>query len=162
MGNSNKEIKNLNNQKYKKMVEKASPPSSFTKNLINAFIFGGLFCILAQAFNDTITQYSKMNGGQQIDTETASGYTTLFMVALGAILTMFNVYDKIGKVAGAGSIVPITGFANSIVSPAMEFRSEGHILGMGVQMFIVAGPVLVFGTSAAIIAGLIYYLINLV
>lgn len=161
MSNSNKEIKNLNNEKYKNMVEKTSPSSSFTKNIINAFIFGGLFCIVAQIFNDIITQYPTMSGGQPLNTEAASGYTTLFMVSLGSILTMFNVYDKIGKYAGAGSIVPITGFANSIVSPAMEFKSEGHILGVGVQMFIVAGPVLVFGTSAAILAGIIYYLIGL-
>jgi len=161
MSNSNLELNKLTNEKYKKMVEKASPASPFIKNIINAFIFGGLFCILAQIFNDMITQFSIMRGGEPLTVDAASGYTTIFMVALGAILTMFNVYDKIGKYAGAGSIVPITGFANSIVSPAMEFKSEGHILGVGVQMFVVAGPVLVFGTSAAILLGIVYYIIGL-
>jgi stage V sporulation protein AC len=82
------------------------------------------------------------------------------MVFLGALLTALNVYDDIGKYAGAGSVVPITGFANSVVSPAMEFRSEGHILGVGAQMFVVAGPVIVYGTFSSVIVGLIYYLVS--
>ena len=87
-------------------------------------------------------------------------HTTVFMVFLGALLTALNVYDNIGKFAGAGSIVPITGFANSIVSPAMEFRSEGRIMGVGAQMFVVAGPVLVYGISSTVLVGLIYFLLT--
>ena len=98
------------------------------------------------------------NAVGKIDEVSAAALTSLFMVFLGALLTALNVYDNIGRIAGAGTIVPITGFANSIVSPAMEFKSEGLILGVGSQMFQVAGPVIVYGSAASVLAGLIYFL----
>ncbi|MDR0287212.1 MAG: stage V sporulation protein AC [Clostridiales bacterium] len=145
----------LDEKKYKKMYEKKSPPTHIWLNIFRAFFIGGLICIIAQIFNDFIVYKFKFN------IETAANYTTLFMVFLGALLTALNIYDNIGKYAGAGSVVPITGFANSIVSPAMEYRSEGHILGVGAQMFIVAGPVLVFGVTATVLTGLLYYFTGL-
>ena len=92
--------------------------------------------------------------------ENAKALTVMFMVFIGVLLTAFNVYDEIGNIAGAGTIVPITGFANSITSPAMEYKSEGFILGVGAQIFQVAGPVIVYGTAASVVAGFIYYLIK--
>ena len=95
-----------------------------------------------------------------ISEENGKALTVMFMVFLGVLLTALNVYDEIGSIAGVGTIVPITGFANSITSPAMEYKSEGFILGVGAQMFQVAGPVIVYGTAASVIAGFIYYLIK--
>lgn len=92
--------------------------------------------------------------------EEVSGITSLLMIFLGALFTGLNLYDDLGRFAGAGSIVPITGFANSIVSPAMEFKSEGYVMGVGGRMFVIAGPVLVYGISASIIAGIVYYLLR--
>ncbi len=94
------------------------------------------------------------------DTDIVASLTAMTMVFLGVMLTGFNIYDDIGRFAGAGSIVPITGFANSIVSPAMEYRSEGYILGIGARMFLIAGPVLVYGISASIVAGILHYLLR--
>ncbi|MBQ8828336.1 MAG: SpoVA/SpoVAEb family sporulation membrane protein [Clostridia bacterium] len=142
------------------MKEQRSMKSKTWFNCMMAFIIGGVICIIAQIFKDIISspKLAELLGVKS--EEDSSSLTVLFMVFLGVLLTALNVYDNIGKVAGAGSIVPITGFANSIASPAMEFRSEGHILGVGAQMFVCAGPVLVFGTAASVIAGLFYFLIT--
>lgn len=153
-----KNLENINESQYTVMVEQKAKKSSLGKNCFFAFIFGGAFCIVAQLFHDLI-MWDKL--GKWLGTvteEDAAALTALFMVFLGSLLTILNLYDNIGKVAGAGSIVPISGFANSIVSPAMEFRSEGRILGSGAQMFIVAGPVIVYGCTAAVVVGTIYYL----
>ncbi|KPU45344.1 SpoVA protein [Oxobacter pfennigii] len=118
-----------------------------------AFIVGGLICDIGQFFVNML-----MNSGMPLDE--ARGYTSLIMVFLGSFLTGLGVYDNIGKFAGAGSIVPITGFANSIVSPAMEFKREGYVFGVAAKMFLIAGPVLVYGITSSVIVGLIYYLIK--
>jgi stage V sporulation protein AC len=120
--------------------------------MIRAFIVGGLICIVGQF----ITNLLKMRGLGQDET---AGITSLLMILFGALLTGLNVYDDIGRFAGAGSIVPITGFANSIVSPAMEFKSEGYIMGVGAKMFVIAGPVLVYGISTSVIAGIIHFML---
>lgn len=156
MGNDN--LSELNEIEYEKMKQTMSKKSNLLKDCIIAFVTGGGICIIAQLFKDLITSKSLMSLLNTGDEKSASTLTVLFMVLLGAILTALNVYDNIGKICGAGSIVPITGFANSIVSSAMEFRSEGHILGVGAQMFICAGPVIVYGTAASVIAGLFYFL----
>lgn len=145
--------KTLTKKEYQKYVDEKSPNSKLLRNVIRAFIVGGLICIVGQL----ITNLLKMRGfGQD---ETAS-ITSLLMIFLGALLTGLNVYDDIGRYAGAGSIVPITGFANSIVSPAMEFKSEGYIMGVGAKMFVIAGPVLVYGISTSVIAGIIHFMLS--
>ncbi|NLN03895.1 MAG: stage V sporulation protein AC [Clostridiaceae bacterium] len=141
---------NLEQKEYSKLVEKHSGKSNVFVNCLRAFLVGGIICVIAQIYND-ILPFSE---------EVSKVHTTVFMVFFGALFTALNVYDNIGKFAGAGSIVPITGFANSIVSPAMEFRSEGRIMGVGAQMFVVAGPVLVYGISSTVVVGLIYFLLT--
>ena len=141
------------NTEYSELVKKKSPNSPIWKNISWAFIIGGLICILGQF----ITNYCLSRG---IPRETVSSITPVVLILISVILTGLDLYDSIGKVAGAGSVVPITGFANSIASPAIEFKSEGMILGLGAKMFTVAGPVLVYGISTSIIVGFIYYLIK--
>lgn len=143
------EIKN----NYPKMVEKYSPKSNLLTNMLWAFFVGGFICSIGEA----ITQYIITLGYAKTE---ASGISTVVLIFIGALLTGLDLYDGLGKKAGAGSIVPITGFANSIVSPAMEFKKEGYILGVGSKMFSVAGPVVVYGTITSIIIGFVYYFIN--
>ena len=141
------------NKSYQKYVDKKSPNSPILKNCINAFLIGGLICSIGQV----IFSYCQFKG---LD-ETSSGtIVSIFLIGLSAFLTGLNIFNKIGKIAGAGSLVPITGFANSIVAPAMEYKSEGYVMGVGAEMFTVAGPVLVYGISTSIIVGLIYLIIN--
>lgn len=150
----------LTEKQYSTMATSKEGKSKLWKDCLMAFLIGGLICLIAQGIKDFLLSGVFAENVYAFDEEGAAAITTLIMVFLGAFLTAINVYDNIGRIAGAGSIVPITGFANSIVSPAMEFRSEGHILGVGAQMFIVAGPVLVYGTSAAVLVGLIYFLLH--
>lgn len=140
---------------YKKYAEKKSPSSPVFKDCILAFIFGGIICAVGQGVNDLYTKLA------MLDTDSAATATSITMIFLGALLTGIGVYDSLAKYAGAGTIVPITGFANSIVSPAMEFKSEGYILGMAVKMFTIAGPVIVFGITFSVLAGIIMYLFKL-
>ena len=141
---------------YKKYVEQKSPKPTYLKNYIMAFLVGGLICCIGQGINDF---YMNVINLDKLD---ASSSTSMTLIFLGAILTGFGVYDLIGKFAGAGSIIPITGFANSIGSPAMEFKKEGYVMGVGANLFKIAGPVLVYGVSSSIICGLIYYIIKLI
>lgn len=141
---------------YKQYVEKMSPKPTYLKNNIMAFLVGGLICCIGQGINDF---YMKIIN---LDKLPASSATSMTLIFLGALLTGLGVYDLIGKRAGAGSIIPITGFANSIVSPAMEFKKEGYVTGVGANLFKIAGPVLVYGVSSSIICGLIYYFIKLI
>lgn len=140
-------------KEYQKYVDKKSPNSPIVKNCFNAFLVGGLICSLGQIILD----YCKFRG---FDTQTGNTIVSIILIGLTAFLTGLNVFNKIGKFAGAGTFVPITGFANSIVSPAMEYKSEGHVMGVGAKMFTVAGPVLVFGISTSIIVGIIYLIFN--
>ena len=153
-------LERLTEEQYAVMANKNSGQSKLGRDCAMAFLIGGLICVIAQIFKDFISSAYFSNHVYSFDEEGAAAITTLFMVFLGALLTTLYVYDNIGRIAGAGSIVPITGFANSVVSPAMEFRSEGHILGVGAQMFVVAGPVLVYGTCASVLVGFIYFLLH--
>ena len=141
------------NKTYQEYVEKKSPNSPILKNCFNAFWVGGLICTIGQI----ILNICKERG---FDQSTSGTIVSIILIGISAFLTGLNIFNKIGKFAGAGSLVPITGFANSIVSPAMEYKSEGYVMGVGGKMFTVAGPVLVFGISASIIVGLIYLIFN--
>lgn len=153
-------LNKLTEKKYSEMTNRYSKKSGLIKDCFFAFVFGGLICIIAQLFHDIIISSAAQKVFGTLSEENAKALTVMFMVFIGVLLTAFNVYDEIGNIAGAGTIVPITGFANSITSPAMEYKSEGFILGVGAQIFQVAGPVIVYGTAASVIAGFIYYLIK--
>ena len=147
-------MKPLGSQKeYQEYVKKKSPNSPILKNCFNAFWVGGLICTIGQI----ILNICKSRGLSQ---DVSGTIVSIILIGISAFLTGLNVFNKIGKFAGAGSLVPITGFANSVVSPAMEYKSEGYIMGVGGKMFTVAGPVLVFGISASIIVGIIYLIFN--
>lgn len=140
-------------KQYQEYVEKKSPNSPILKNCFNAFWVGGLICCIGQIILD----YCKFRG---LDTQISGTIVSIILIGISAFLTGLNIFNKIGKFAGAGSLIPITGFANSIVSPAMEYKSEGYVMGVGGKMFTVAGPVLVFGISASIIVGIVYLIFN--
>ena len=138
---------------YQKYVDEKTPNSPIGKNIIKAFIVGGIICSIGQGISDGLR-------AMNLDDKTVSAVTSISLIFIGIFLTAINVYNKIGKFAGAGSIVPITGFANSIASPAIEFKSEGLVLGVGAKLFQIAGPVLVYGISTSIILGIIYYFVS--
>ena len=135
-------------KEYNEYVNKKSPNSPILKNCFNAFWVGGLICSIGQIIFD----FCEFKG---LDQTMSSTVVSISLIAISALLTALNVFNRIGKFAGAGSLVPITGFANSIVAPAIEYKSEGYIMGVGGKMFTVAGPVLVFGISASVILGII-------
>ena len=137
------------------MVKKASPNSPILSNCIKAFVSGGLICVLGQAL---LMLYTK-KGISEAD---AALWVSITLIGISAVLTAFGLYEKLGKFCGAGTIVPITGFANSVVAPAIEFKKEGMVFGMAAKMFIVAGPVIVYGTLTSMAVGLIYYLVRVV
>ena len=153
-------LNQLTKEKYTEMTDKYSKKSGIVKNCAMAFLFGGIVCIIAQAYYDILMSKAVASVFGTISEEDGKALTVMFMVFLGVLLTALNVYDEIVSIAGAGTIVPITGFANSITSPAMEYKSEGFILGVGAQIFQVAGPVIVYGTAASVVVGFIYYLIK--
>jgi stage V sporulation protein AC len=138
---------------YQNYVDQKSPNSPILKNCFNAFWVGGLICSIGQI----IMEVCKSRG---LSTEISGTVVSILLIAVSAFLTGLNLFNKIGKFAGAGSLVPITGFANSIVAPAMEYKSEGYVMGVGGKMFTVAGPVLVFGISTSIIVGIVYLIFN--
>ena len=141
------------NKSYQDYVDKKTPNSPIIKNCFNAFWVGGLICVIGQLINS----YCKYKG---LDIQISGTIVSIILIGISAFLTGLTIFNKIGKFAGAGSLIPITGFANSIVSPAMEYKSEGYVMGVGGKMFTVAGPVLVFGISASIIVGIIYLIFN--
>lgn len=138
---------------YQNYVEQKSPNSPIIKNCFNAFGVGGLICSIGQI----IFNYCKYRG---MDVQMSNTIVSILLIGISAFLTVLNLFNRIGKFAGAGSLIPITGFANSIVSPAMEYKSEGYVMGVGGKMFTVAGPVLVFGISASIVVGILYLIFN--
>ena len=144
----------VSKQEYKTMSDKASPPSTHGKNILMAYLVGGLICATGQALSNL---YVSMG----LELKDAGAWVSITLIALSAVLTAFGVYDNIAKFAGAGSLVPITGFANSIVAPAIEFKSEGYVVGVGGKMFVIAGPVLVYGITASILYGLILCIFRL-
>ncbi len=144
----------ITGQEYKQMNKQAAPRSPVLKNCVLAFLVGGLICAVGQVVVELVT-------GAGMAIKEARLLCSLTLIALSAVLTGLNVYDNIAKHAGAGTLVPITGFANSIVSPAIEFKSEGLVLGMAAKMFIIAGPVLVYGISTSIVYGLVMFVLSL-
>ena len=141
----------LDKKTYGELVKKKTPGSPVIKNCLGAFFIGGSICTVGQF----ISELWKMTG---INEKSISSLTSCTLVFIGAFLTAVGVYDKIAKHAGAGTLVPITGFSNAVVSPAMEFKSEGLVMGIGAKMFVIAGPVIVYGVLASVIYGVIYYL----
>ena len=144
----------MTNEDYADYIKKQMPKSPIFKNMIFAFISGGVICCIGQGFTDIYKYF----GLSVLDAGTATSVT---MVFLGAFLTGIGVYDRLAKFSGAGTLVPITGFANSVVSPALEFKTEGIITGMAAKIFTIAGPVIVFGISASVIYGVILVIFGL-
>lgn len=149
------DIKNSVDQKnYQQQVKKKMPKSKLFKECVMAFIVGGLICVIGELLNC----FAENSLG--LDTQGVGVFRSVVLVFLGALFTGIGWYDILGRIAGAGSIVPITGFANSVVSPALEYKWEGHVLGVGAKLFTIAGPVLVFGISSSVLVGVIYYIIG--
>ena len=138
------------NKNYIDYVHSFDPPTKHFKNCLRAFLVGGFICSIGQFIRIMLEKGLGLSGDE------LSGAVSIILIFLGTLLTGFGVYDRIGKHAGAGSIVPITGFANSVCSPAMEFKTEGYIYGMAAKMFIVAGPIIVVGVLSGTIVGLLY------
>ena len=145
----------VSKKEYAKIVARATPASNEKRSLLNAFLVGGFICCIGQFIRYIFMLVFKLKGDE------LAASTSIVLIFLGVLLTGFGVYDRIRKHAGGGSIVPITGFANSVASPAMEFASEGFIYGMAAKMFVVAGPIIVYGVSASVLVGLIYYIFGL-
>ena len=138
-------------KEYSEMSKKASPNSRSWVNVPVAFLIGGAICTLGEIFLHIFTKFGCAK-------ESAGAWASIILILLSAILTGFGLYEKIAKHAGAGTLVPITGFANAVVSSALESKSEGFILGVGAKIFTIAGPVILYGTTASVIYGLVYYL----
>ena len=144
----------MTQRQYQKMVDQMAPKSPIWKNCLKAFLVGGLICTLGQAILNLYTYWG-------LGKENSATETSMTLVALSALLTGLSLYDNIAKHAGAGTLVPITGFANAVSSAAIEFKTEGFILGVGAKMFTIAGPVIVYGVSASVVYGLIYWITTL-
>lgn len=144
----------MNKKEYKKLVDKKTPSSKVLQNSVKSFLFGGIICVIGQFFRNV---YESLDMGKEL-TGSAVSVTMIF---LGVFLTGLNIYPKLAKHAGAGTIVPITGFANSVASPAIEAKPEGMIMGVGAKIFTIAGPVIVYGIVTSFIAGLWYWIRSL-
>ena len=144
----------MTEREYGRLVREMSPASPMWKDCVGAFAIGGIICTLGQVF---INWYTKLG----LEKEMAGTAGSMSLVALSALLTGLSLYDNIAKFAGAGTLVPITGFANAIAAPAVEFKTEGFILGVGAKLFTIAGPVIVYGVSASVVYGLIYWVTTL-
>lgn len=145
---------NMTDKQYQDYVDKKTPNSPIVKDVFMAFIIGGSICVIGQLISSLFESFG-------LDEESVSMATSVTLVFFGAFFTGLGLYERLAKFAGAGTIVPITGFANSVVSPAIEFKSEGFVLGLATKMFTVAGPVLVYGITASIGAGIIYFIMSL-
>lgn len=144
-------MENMSNQDYQKYAEKQIPKPTHLKNIVSAFLVGGAICTIGQIIGNLLKRYG-------LDEKAVASGTAIILVFLGAFLTGLGVYDKIGKIGGAGAAIPITGFSNAMVSPAMEFKTEGFIFGVASKMFVIAGPVLVYGVGSSIIVGILHLL----
>ena len=144
----------MTEKEYDKLVKDMMPKSPIVKDCFNAFWVGGLICVIGQLF---INLYTTLG----LEQKEASGAASMSLVVIAALLTGLSVFDDIAKFAGAGTMVPITGFANSIAAPAVEFKTEGMILGTAAKMFTIAGPVIVYGVSASVVYGLVYWIYSL-
>ena len=141
-------------QKFQVITNETKPKPKIISNCVKAFLGGGAICTIGQIIMKILERF-------QYSIEDASALTSIIMVFLGALLTGIGIYDKIANFAGAGTVVPITGFANAVVAPAIEFKKEGFVFGVAAKMFTIAGPVLVYGIGSSVIIGLIYYFINI-
>ncbi len=139
--------------KYKKLVEQVSPKNKIVPNTIKAFFVGGTICVIGELITNFFVKHN-------YNIDDSKLITTIILIFLGVLLTGLGIYEKIGKFAGGGSIIPITGFANSVAAPSIEFKKEGFVYGVGARMFIVAGPVILYGTVTSVIVGLVYYFVN--
>lgn len=146
---------NMNNEQYKKYASAHARPSPILKNCCFAFIIGGTICLLGELLTMLYLSLSFIPSSQ------ASTLTSITLILISVLLTGFGVYDKIARVAGAGTLVPITGFANAVSSPAIDARAEGFVLGVGAKIFTVAGPVILYGTVAGTLYGIIYWIISM-
>ena len=142
---------NISEKEYGELVKKASPNSKSIIDIPKAFVIGGIICCIGQAF---LNLYTNMG----FDEKSAGAWTSVTLVLISAVLTGLGLYEKIAKHGGAGTLVPITGFATAVVSPALEFKSEGFILGLGAKIFIISGPVILYGCTASVIYGIIRYI----
>lgn len=140
---------------YSKLAEQSAPKSPIIKDCLLAFLVGGTICTIGQVL---LESYKKL----PIRLEDAKTLVSVSLVFLAAVLTAFGVFDKIAKYAGAGTLVPITGFANAVVSPAIEYKAEGYVLGVGAKIFTIAGPVIVYGTVASVVYGVIYWIVQMI
>lgn len=140
----------MTNQEYNEYVKTKTPNSRLFINCVKAFLIGGLICVIGECL---MVLFKKLG----LDEETAGTYESITLIFLGALLTGLDIYPKIAKHAGAGTVVPITGFANSVVSPALEAKTEGMVLGTGAKIFTIAGPVILYGTLASWVAGFVFY-----
>lgn len=140
-------------KKYDQLTKSKSPNSPLLKNIVLAFLIGGAICTIGQAI---LNYYISLD----IESLEASALTSSTLIFISMLFTGLGLYNKLAKYAGAGTLVPITGFANAIAAPAVEFRSEGMILGLGAKMFVIAGPVIVYGLVSSVLAGIIYYLLR--
>jgi stage V sporulation protein AC len=147
-------MRNIDEKKYEQYVKQLTPTHSLPLNMAKAFLTGGLICLLGQVIINTALALGA-------DTSDARTWCSVLLILLSVILTGFGIYPKIGKFGGAGSLVPITGFANAVVSPALEFQHEGFVLGTAAQMFSIAGPVLVYGVTTSVLYGLILFVFHL-
>ena len=141
----------MTNEQYSQYIDSISPKTQWGKNMLFAFLVGGGICTVGQAVLNFYT-------AQGLAPDAAGSNLCITMIALGALLTGLGVYDKLANIAGAGTLVPITGFANAVVSPALEFKTEGYVTGTAAKMFIISGPVIVYGLSASVVYGLIYWI----
>ncbi|NMB27302.1 MAG: stage V sporulation protein AC [Tissierellia bacterium] len=143
----------MNKKEYQKYVERKVPKPTYFKNILYAFVVGGIICVFGQIIRNFLLKYG-------LDEKSVAAGTSIVLIFTGAFLTGIGIYDKIGKIGGAGAAIPITGFANSIVSPAMEFKREGFIFGVAARMFSIAGPVLVYGVGSSVIVGILYLILT--
>lgn len=144
---------NITPEEYSKMSDDASPKSNVLLDTCKAFLIGGCICLIGQLLLQTYQSFG-------LDKVASSSWTSVTLILLSAVLTALGLYEKVAKHGGAGTLVPITGFANAVVSCAIENRSEGYILGVGAKIFTIAGPVILYGTTASVIYGIIYYFIR--
>lgn len=144
----------ISKNQYSQMVKKASPPSTKVKDFVLAYLVGGLICVIGQLFKEL---YEYLNLSEDV----VKMLVPVTLILIAALLTGFKVFDNIAKHAGAGTLVPITGFSNAVVSPAIEFKHEGFVLGVGAKIFSIAGPVILYGAAASVIYGLIYWIMKM-
>lgn len=151
MKNTNKTSEKSLKKKFEEINDEEKPKPNILLHSIRAFLVGGAICCVGECFSLFYTNYLNM------PSDVAAAYVSITMIFIGALLTGIGVYDKMAEYGGAGTLVPITGFSNAMVSPAIEFKKEGYVFGVAAKMFIIAGPVLVYGTIASMIVGIIYY-----